>query len=124
MITITGKIKDDALIKYVNSKEVVVFTIEHMEKIPKKGVWESKFTYWECSYWEAPKSVDVLKKDKAVQVVGPFDVYAYLHDGMPKAGCRIIVKSFEFLPTNNPKKKVDESQAESGAENANDDIPF
>jgi single-strand DNA-binding protein len=94
-----GHIGKDAVLKDVNGKKVINFSIAHTEKFKNAQDTVTEKTTWiECSMWERENLAAHLKKGTMVYIEGTPSASAYVStDGELKASLRCRVFSLQLL---------------------------
>lgn len=103
-LQIVGHLGKDAVVRDVNGKKVIGFTVAHTEKYKDAQGNQREKTYWvDCSYWTDRTTVaDYLTKGKLVYTEGTPDAEAYTNkEGQPAASLRLRVSSLQLLGGNN-----------------------
>lgn len=141
-----GFLGQDAVIKEVNGKQVVNFSIAHSEKYKNAAGTQVESTTWvECSFWSESKVSEFLKKGTQVFIAGTPEARAWNDkDGNPRGTIHVRVSKIELLgsgkaaaPVENtvsntpePQKKDKKTAKEKVLEEAGlsngpvDDLPF
>lgn len=77
-IEIVGNIGNDAVLKEMNGRKVLNFSVAHSERYKKQdGTLVENTTWLNCSYWDAEKIAPYLKKGTMVMVKGKPGVSVY-----------------------------------------------
>jgi len=140
-LQIIGNLGKDSMVKEVNGKNVINFSVAHTERFKtREGKTEDRTTWVECAYWTDKTAVaDYLKKGQLVYVEGAPWTDGYLNkDNAPSATLRLRVQNIQLLGNrngeNNGSNQGNVSNAESqprptvkadmdnGGES--DDLPF
>ena len=137
-LQIIGHVGADAVIKQVNGKNVINFSVADTEKFKNKdGIAVENTTWIECGQWAEKTGVAAyLKKGTLVCVVGKPMASAYTNkDGKPAASLKLNVSRIELLSSGS--KSADNTSAGSATqqpqekdaladigEALNDDLPF
>lgn len=138
-LQVIGHLGKDCVVKDINGKSVMSFTVAHTEKFKDhQGVQKDKTIWVDCSYWSDRTAISpYLKKGTQVYVEGAPEVDTYQNkEGQPVASLRLRVFSVQLLgsrdnnPTGNQDATSAQSQngvgqlAETGAGGESDDLPF
>lgn len=138
-LQVIGHLGKDCIVKDINGKNVMSFTVAHSEKFKdQQGNQKERSTWVDCSYWSDRTAVaPYLKKGTQVYVEGTPEVDTYQNkDGQYVATLRLRVLSVQLLGGANKEGQVGQEQAGSlssngqlekvGSETAvnSDDLPF
>ena len=141
-LQIVGNLGKDCIMKEVNGRNVINFSVAHTERFKDaQGVLKEKTTWVECAYWTDKTGVaPYLTKGKTVYVEGTPDVEGYTNkEGQPAATLRMRVQSVQLLGGNGEgqganagnvtntgmtKGPVASSEAATATPAAVDDLPF
>ena len=130
-----GHLGKDAVVKEVNGKKVISFSICHTEKYKDaNGANVERSTWVECNYWaESTAIAPYLLKGGQVFVSGTPSVDAYMNnENKPVASLRLRVSKIELLggkkegtpaPAANGNSANNNQPAPAGNEPV-DDLPF
>lgn len=99
-LQIVGHLGKDAIVKEVNGKNVINFSVAHSEKYKDgQGVLKEKTTWVECAYWTDRTAVaPYLLKGTLVYTEGSPEVEAYTNrEGQNAATLRMRVMNLQLL---------------------------
>jgi single-strand DNA-binding protein len=128
-----GHLGRDAIVKEVNGKSVINFSIAHTESWKNsEGTKFEKTTWVECAYWSDRTAVaQYLKKGTQVYVEGQPEVDTYTtRDHQTMAKLKLRVGQIQLLGSANRPEQTTQQAAEALVNNqpANeepaDDLPF
>ena len=131
-----GNLGQDAIIKDVNGKKVIEFSIAHTEKFTSKGTQQERTTWVNCAYWiEKTTIAQYLKKGTQVYVVGTPTTNAYTNkNNQLVADLRLRVNSVQLLGNKNSSGASPSSPNDAPSpsndvsadynNNTSDDLPF
>lgn len=97
---VIGNIGKDCIVKEVNGKNVINFSVAHTERYKDKhGVQKEHCIWVDCSYWtDRTALAPYLVKGAMVYVEGQPAAEAYLNkEGLPLATLRLRVASLQLL---------------------------
>jgi len=103
-LQIIGNLGKDCIVKEVNGKNVINFSVAHSEKFrDAQGVEKERTTWVECAYWiEKTNVAQYLTKGRTVYAEGYPQADAYANkDGQPAATLRMRVTNIQLLSSNN-----------------------
>ena len=146
-LQIVGNLGKDCIVKEVNGKNVINFSVAHTERFKdSQGNQKERTTWVECAYWTDKTAVaQYLTKGKTVYAEGAPEADAYMNkEGQAAATLRMRVQSIQLLGgnsegtgnTNNNYNQGNVSNAGSGSMpvvktqpamqnvSADDDLPF
>ena len=139
-LQIIGNLGKDCIIKEVNGKSVINFSVAHTERFKdSQGNPKERTTWVECAYWTDRTAVgQYLKKGQMVYAEGSPEADAYLNkENQAAATLRMRVQNIQLLGgnkegTGNNTGNVSNmgmvaktgSAVESNAPAAVDDLPF
>lgn len=139
-LQIIGHLGKDAIVKEINGKSVINFSVAHSEKYKDKdGAAHERTTWVECAYWSDRTALaPYLTKGTIVYAEGSPEADAYLNrDNKATATLRMRVSNIQLLssksqqstsPAVNPVAAARDSMAPVPAdqqpEAAADDLPF
>jgi single-strand DNA-binding protein len=94
-----GHLGQDAVIRSVNGKNVINFSVAHTEKWNNSaGVSQQKTVWLECNYWQDKTAIaQYLKKGTQVYVEGVPEVRQWEKDGRHGANMTLRVSSIQLL---------------------------
>lgn len=102
-LQIVGNLGKDCIVKEVNGKNVINFSVAHTERYKDaQGNLKEKTTWVECAYWTDRTAVaQYLTKGKTVYAEGAPEADAYMNkDSQPAATLRMRVQSVQLLGGN------------------------
>jgi single-strand DNA-binding protein len=102
-LQIIGNLGKDCIVKEVNGKNVINFSVAHSEKFrDAQGVEKERTTWVECAYWiEKTNVAQYLTKGRTVYAEGYPQADAYANkDGQPAATLRMRVINIQLLSSN------------------------
>ena len=139
-LQIIGNLGKDCIVKEVNGKNVINFSVAHTEKFKDStGAQKERTTWAECAYWTDRTAIaPYLKKGQLVFAEGTPDVEGYMNkDNQAAATLRMRVREIQLLggrSDSNSGNSTSYSQAASSNQNQNkevaaemepaDDLPF
>ena len=135
-LQIVGNLGKDCIVKEVNGKNVINFSVAHTERFKDStGNLKERTTWVECAYWTDKTAVaPYLKKGKMVYAEGAPEADAYTNkENQPAATLRMRVQSLQLLGGNeSPQGGSAPSQGNTSSQpagamseiNAADDLPF
>lgn len=137
-LQIVGNLGKDCIVKEVNGKNVINFSVAHTERFKDgSGNLKERTTWVECAYWTDKTAVaPYLKKGKMVYAEGAPEADAYTNkENQPAATLRMRVQSLQLLGggdspqgnANTPSQHGNTNQPAGTAMsemNAADDLPF
>ena len=103
-LQIVGNLGKDCIVKEVNGKNVINFSVAHSEKFKDaQGNPKERTTWVECAYWTDRTAVaQYLTKGKTVYAEGSPEADAYTNkDGQTAATLRMRVQNIQLLGGNN-----------------------
>jgi single-strand DNA-binding protein len=103
-LQIIGNLGKDCIVKEVNGKNVINFSVAHSEKFRDAQGNEKERTTWvECAYWiEKTNVAQYLTKGRTVYAEGYPQADAYANkDGQPAATLRMRVTNIQLLSSGN-----------------------
>ena len=103
-LQIVGNLGKDCIVKEVNGKNVINFSVVHNEKYKdSQGVLKERTTWVECAYWTDRTAVaPYLKKGQLVYAEGSPEAEAYTNkENQPAATLRMRVQSVQLLGGSN-----------------------
>ena len=141
-LQIVGNLGKDCIVKEVNGKNVINFSVAHTEKFKdSQGNLKERTTWVECAYWTDRTAVaQYLKKGKMVYAEGSPEADAYTNkENQASATLRMRVQNLQLLGGGDGAPQSNgcmQSMATSGAASNNatsrmseisesaDDLPF
>jgi len=103
-LQIIGNLGKDCIVKEVNGKNVINFSVAHTERFKDaQGNQKERTTWVECAYWTDRTAVaQYLTKGRTVYAEGSPEADAYTNkEGQPAATLRMRVQSVQLLGSNN-----------------------
>ena len=134
--TAIGYLGNDAVLKTVNEKSVINFSIAHTEKYKNKdGTTVEKTTWVECSMWDAENVAKYLQKGTQVYIQGTPESRAYTSkEGELKSTLHVRVQNLQLLGSaTNKNENAAEATVNTTVKKAalasadmlvDDDLPF
>ncbi len=142
-LQVIGNLGKDAVVKDINGKTVINFSVAHSEKYKDaQGALHERTTWVECAYWTDRTAVaPYLTKGTTVYVEGSPEADSYLKDGQAAATLRCRVFNVQLLGSRNDSNSGNGSNTNNvsnagstsapavkttpvAADNADDDLPF
>jgi len=141
-LQIVGNLGKDCIMKEVNGRNVINFSVAHTERFKDaQGILKEKTTWVECAYWTDKTGVaPYLTKGKTVYAEGTPEADGYTNkEGQPAATLRMRVQSLQLIGGNSDgqgsnsgnvtnvgmqKGPVATSEATTATPAAVDDLPF
>ena len=102
-LQIIGNLGKDCIVKEVNGKNVINFSVAHSEKFrDAQGAEKERTTWVECAYWiEKTNVAQYLTKGRTVYAEGYPQADAYANkEGQPAATLRMRVTNVQLLSSN------------------------
>src|ERR1700739_1036979 len=102
-LQIVGNLGKDCIVKEVNGKNVINFSVAHTERFKDStGNLKERTTWVECAYWTDRTAVaQYLKKGKMVYAEGSPEADAYMNkENQAAATLRMRVHSLQLLGGN------------------------
>ncbi len=99
-LQIVGNLGKDCIVKEVNGKNVINFSVAHTEKFKdSQGNLKERTTWVECAYWTDRTAVaQYLKKGKMVYAEGSPEADAYTNkENQASATLRMRVQNLQLL---------------------------
>lgn len=99
-LQIVGHLGKDCIVKEVNGRNVINFSVAHSEKYKDStGALKERTTWVECAYWTDRTAIaPYLKKGQLVFAEGSPDADGYLNkDNQPSATLRMRVRDIQLL---------------------------
>jgi single-strand DNA-binding protein len=99
-LQIVGNLGKDCIVKEVNGKNVINFSVAHTERFKdSQGNQKEKTTWVECAYWtDRTAIVPYLTKGKTVYAEGAPEADPYLNkENQPAATLRMRVQSIQLI---------------------------
>lgn len=138
-LQIIGNLGKDCIVKEINGKNVINFSVAHTEKFKDaQGNPKERTTWVECAYWTDRTAVaQYLKRGKMVYAEGSPEADAYTNkENQPAATLRMRVQNLQLLgggdsaPQNNSAGQMASSGVTSNTTRMSDisepvdDLPF
>lgn len=135
-LSMIGYLGNDAVLKEVNGKKVINFSVAHTEKFKNnEGVTVEKTQWVECALWDGDKIAPYLTKGTLVHMIGSPSTDVYKNkDGDHVASMRLRVQKLDLLvSTKKPDSKPENANSTENKETENapgptaapvDDLPF
>ncbi len=140
-LQIVGNLGKDCIVKEVNGKNVINFSVAHTEKFKdSQGNPKERTTWVECAYWTDRTAVaQYLKRGKMIYAEGSPEADAYTNkDNQAAATLRMRVQNLQLLgggDGNSQSNGSNQAAASQGASTndtprmsdiseAADDLPF
>lgn len=140
-LQIIGNLGKDCIVKEVNGKNVINFSVAHTEKFKDStGAPRERTTWVECAYWTDRTAIaPYLKKGQSIYAEGSPEADGYLNkENQPAATLRMRVREVQLLGgrsdnQGNPNSASTSSSYSSAGSNAKvtadmedpaDDLPF
>jgi len=99
-LQIVGNLGKDCIVKEVNGKNVINFSVAHTERYKdNQGNQKERTTWVECAYWTDKTAVaQYLTKGKIVYAEGSPEADAYTNkENQPAATLRMRVQSLQLI---------------------------
>ncbi|MGG9971525.1 single-stranded DNA-binding protein [Ferruginibacter sp. SUN002] len=99
-LQIVGNLGKDCIVKEVNGKNVINFSVAHTERFKdSQGNQKERTTWVECAYWSDKTAIaQYLTKGKMVYAEGAPEADGYLNkENQPAATLRMRVQSIQLL---------------------------
>ncbi len=98
-LQIIGNLGGDCVLKEINGKNVMNFTVAHTERFKDaQGVQKERTTWVNCAYWSDRTAIaQYLKKGQLIFAEGTPEVDPYLKDNQPAATLRMRVREIQLL---------------------------
>jgi single-strand DNA-binding protein len=103
-LQIIGNLGKDCIMKEVNGRTVINFSVAHTERYKDStGTQKERTTWVECAYWTDRTAVaQYLTKGRTVYAEGSPEADAYTNkEGQPAATLRMRVQNVQLLGTTN-----------------------
>src|SRR3982750_4287542 len=102
-LQIVGNLGKDCIVKEVNGKNVINFSVAHTERYKdSQGNPKERTTWVECAYWtERTAIAQYLKRGQMVYAEGSPEADAYTNkENQPAATLRMRVQNVQLLGSN------------------------
>ena len=112
-LQVIGNLGKDCLVKEVNGKNVINFTVAHTERYKDaQGTQKERTTWVECAYWTDRTAISpYLTKGQMVYVEGGPEADAYMNkDNQAAATLRLRVSNIQLLGNKNSGNNADGQQ--------------
>jgi len=139
-LQIIGNLGKDCIVKEVNGKNVINFSVAHTERYKdSKGNQKDRTTWVECAYWTDRTTVaQYLTKGRTVYAEGSPEADAYTNkEGQASATLRMRVQNVQLLGGNSNDGNNNQSnvsnigsstnsvmKTETNNDSNNEDLPF
>ena len=138
-LQIVGNLGKDCIVKEVNGKTVINFSVAHTERYKDStGNQKERTTWVECAYWSDRTAVsNYLKKGQMVYAEGTPEADAYMNkENQPAATLRMRVISLQLLGSNKEGQGYNQGNVSNAGSTAapamrstsnavvEDDLPF
>jgi len=143
-LQIVGNLGKDCIVKEINGKNVINFSVAHTEKFKDStGAPRERTTWVECAYWTDRTAIaPYLKKGQMVFAEGSPEADAYSNkENQPAATLRMRVREIQLLGgrseggqensnagsysnSNYNSGSVSNKTAATNVDDAEDDLPF
>src|SRR6201746_2548739 len=103
-LQIVGNLGKDCIVKEINGKNVINFSVAHTERFKDaQGNQKERTTWVECAYWTDRTAVaPYLKKGQMVYAEGSPEAEGYMNrDNQPAATLRMRVQNVQLLGSKN-----------------------
>lgn len=112
-LQIIGNLGKDCIVKEVNGKNVINFSVAHTERYKdNQGNQKERTTWVECAYWTDRTAVaQYLTKGRTVYAEGSPEADPYMNkEGVASATLRMRVQNVQLLGTTNVGENNGSSQ--------------
>ena len=138
-LQIVGNLGKDCIVKEINGKNVINFSVAHTEKFKDaQGNPKERTTWVECAYWTDRTAIaPYLQKGQQVYVEGRPDVKAYMkNDGTAGASLSLQIREVQLLcrkgdnnlggqqSDSGSSNRQQPAGAPAGMDDVADDLPF
>ncbi len=139
-LQIVGNLGKDCIVKEVNGKNVINFSVAHTEKFKDStGAQRERTTWVECAYWTDRTAIaPYLKKGQLVFAEGSPDVEGYMNkENQAAATLRMRVRDIQLLGGRSDANTGNSNSSSSSSSSTNnnaavtadmeepaDDLPF
>lgn len=131
-LQIIGSLGKDCIVKEVNGKNVINFSVAHSEKWKdNQGNPKERTTWVECAYWtDKTGIVQYLTKGKTVYAEGSPEADGWVNkDGEAKGTLRMRVNNIQLLGggsdrAEQPQQAATRAETSYSAPGTADDLPF
>ena len=121
-LQIVGNLGKDCIVKEVNGKNVINFSVAHTERFKDaQGNQKEKTTWVECAYWTDRTAISpYLLKGQMVYAEGAPEAEGYTNkEGNVAATLRMRVQNIQLLGGKNDNQGGQPQQQQSGYSNSN-----
>lgn len=131
-LQIVGNLGKDCIVKEINGKNVINFSVAHTERFKDStGAQKERTTWVECAYWTDRTAIaPYLKKGQMVFAEGSPEAEAYANkENQPAATLRMRVREIQLLggrtdgSSGNPAAQATASTTQSSGYNSNSSKP-
>lgn len=117
-LQIIGNLGKDCIVKEVNGKNVINFSVAHTERYKdSQGNQKERTTWVECAYWtDRTALAQYLTKGRTVYAEGSPEADAYTNkEGQPAATLRMRVQNVQLLSNNNSNEGATSTYSNVGS---------
>ncbi|MEP7108900.1 MAG: single-stranded DNA-binding protein [Ferruginibacter sp.] len=117
-LQIVGNLGKDCIVKEVNGKNVINFSVVHSERYKdSQGVQKERATWVECAYWSDRTAIaPYLTKGQMIYAEGYPEADAYMNkDNQAAATLRMRVQNIQLLGSSKGENSGQHSGQNSGA---------
>ena len=121
-LQIIGNLGKDCIVKEVNGKNVINFSVAHSERYKDaQGNQKERTTWVECAYWTDRTTVaQYLTKGRTVYAEGTPEADAYSNkEGQPAATLRMRVQNVQLLSSNNENSNNNQNDNSNFVQDSN-----
>ena len=125
-LQIIGNLGKDCIVKEVNGKTVINFSVAHTERYKDaQGNQKERTTWVECAYWTDRTAIaPYLLKGQQVYIEGTPDADAYLNkENQPAATLRMRVQNVQLLGSKNSGEGQQANASSNNYSSANQSQP-
>lgn len=118
-LQIIGNLGKDCIVKEVNGKNVINFSVAHTERFKDaQGNQKERTTWVECAYWTDRTTVaQYLTRGRTVYAEGSPEADAYSNkEGQPAATLRMRVQNVQLLSGNNENANNNQNEQSNFAQ--------
>ena len=119
-LQIVGNLGKDCIVKEVNGKSVINFSVAHTERFKdSQGNQKDRTTWVECAYWTDKTAVaQYLVKGKTIYAEGTAEAEGYLNkEGLAAATLRMRVQSVQLIGGNTDNQGQNQNQGQVQGQN-------
>ena len=120
-LQIIGNLGKDCIVKEINGKHVINFSVAHTERFKDaQGVQKEKTTWAECAYWTDRTAIaPYLLKGTTVFAEGTPEVELYTNkEGQPATTLRMRVQNVQLLGSNREGQGQSSQSSQGSASNS------